>query len=153
VPSDRTKTIQPFETSVVRAIHVHDGQTVTKGERLIDLDATMSAAELNHLQGDLMSARLDVARLKAVLTNKSDPLSAFNAPADAPPSLVEMHRRFLASQMAEQNAKLSAIDRQVAQREAERATSQASIEKLKATLGPLEQRVDIREQLYQKELG
>jgi hemolysin D len=153
VPSGRTKTIQPFETSVVRAIYVRDGQTVAAGERLIDLDATMSAAELSHLRGDFQSARLDVARLKAALTGNGDPVSAFDPPPEAPPSLVDMHRRFLASQTAEQNAKIAAIDRQVVQKEAERATSQASIEKLKATLDPLQQRVDIREQLYQKELG
>jgi hemolysin D len=28
IPSGRTKVIQPFETGVVRAIRVHDGQTV-----------------------------------------------------------------------------------------------------------------------------
>src|SRR6266571_4718230 len=62
IPSGRTKTIQPFETGVVRAIYVRDGQIVAAGERLIDLDATVSAAELSHLKGDLMSAQLDVAR-------------------------------------------------------------------------------------------
>ena len=153
VPSGRTKTIQPFETSVVRAIYVRDGQTVAAGERLIDLDATMTTAELSHLKGDLQSARLDVARLKAALTGNSDPVSAFDPPPEAPPSLVDMHRRFLVSQTAEQNAKIAAIDRQVVQKEAERTTSKASIEKMQATLGPLQQRVDIREQLYQKELG
>jgi hemolysin D len=153
IPSGRTKTIQPFETGVVRAIYVRDGQTVAAGERLIDLDATMSAAELNHLKSDLQSAQLDVVRLKAALTGKGDPLSAFEAPPEAPPSLVDMHRRFLVSQTAEQNAKVAAIDQQVAQKEAERATSKASIEKLKATIGPLQQRVEIREQLFQKELG
>jgi hemolysin D len=153
IPSGRTKTIQPFETSVVRAIYVRDGQTVAAGERLIDLDATMSAAELSHLKGDFQSAQLDVARLKAALANNSDPVSAFDPPPEAPPSLVDMHRRYLVSQTAEQNAKIAAIDRQIVQKEAERTTSKASIEKLKATLGPLQQRVDIREQLYQKELG
>ena len=32
VPSGRTKVIQPFETGVVRAIHVRDGQRVKAGE-------------------------------------------------------------------------------------------------------------------------
>src|SRR6266568_8824035 len=50
IPSGRTKTIQPFETGVVRAIYVRDGQIVAAGERLIDLDATVSAAELSHLK-------------------------------------------------------------------------------------------------------
>ena len=64
-----------------------------------------------------------------------------------------MHRRFLISQIAEQDAKLAAIDRQVAQKEAERATIKAAIEKLEATSTPLQERVGIREQLFNRELG
>jgi hemolysin D len=153
IPSGRTKTIQPFETGVVRSIRVRDGQSVKSGDPLIDLDTTMSVAELEHLKGDLLGARLDAARLRAALAGEDDPLSAFTPPKDAPSTLVEMHRRFLTSQTAEQNAKLAAIDRQVVQKEAERATFTASIEKLKATLAPLQQRVEIRQQLFQKELG
>ncbi|MBH5372020.1 HlyD family type I secretion periplasmic adaptor subunit [Bradyrhizobium glycinis] len=153
IPSDRTKTVQPFETAVVRTIYVQDGQSVRAGDRLIDLDATMSAAELNRLKSDLLSSQLDVARLKALLSSKSDPASAFSPPPAATPDLIELHRRFLASQTSEQATKLTAIDRQISQKEAERATSKASIDKLKATIGPLQQRVEIREQLYQKELG
>src|SRR5262249_32539461 len=82
-----------------------------------------------------------------------DPISAFKPPADATPTQIEMHRRFLVSQAAEQNAKLAAIDRQVKQKEAERATFEASVEKIKATLAPLQQRVEIRQQLFEKELG
>lgn len=153
IPSGRTKTIQPFETGVVRSIEVHDGQLVKSGDVLIKLDSTISTAELGHLKGDLLAARLDAARLKAALAGRSDPVSAFVPPSDAPPNLVEMHRRFLASQIAEQRAKLAAVDRQVAQKEAERSTLRASVEKLKATLIPLQQRVEIRQQLFQKELG
>src|SRR5690348_17855835 len=40
VPSGRTKVIQPFDTGVVRAINVHDGQTVKAGDVLIELDPT-----------------------------------------------------------------------------------------------------------------
>ena len=46
VPSGRTKLIQPFETGVVRAIHVQDGQSVRAGEVLIELDPTMSRQNL-----------------------------------------------------------------------------------------------------------
>ena len=50
VPSGRTKVIQPFETGVVRAIRVQDGQAVKAGDVLIELDPTMNAAERDHLQ-------------------------------------------------------------------------------------------------------
>src|SRR5215471_21575869 len=42
IASGRTKVIQPFETGVVRAIHVRDGQSVHAGEVLIELDPTMN---------------------------------------------------------------------------------------------------------------
>src|SRR5689334_16288179 len=42
VAGGRSKLIQPFETGVVRAIHVQDGQTVSAGEVLIELDPTVN---------------------------------------------------------------------------------------------------------------
>ena len=87
------------------------------------------------------------------MARNEDPIGAFKPPSGRTPTQIEMHRRFLISQGAEQNAKLAAIDRQVKQKEAERATFKASIEKIKATLAPLQQRVEIRQQLFQKELG
>jgi hemolysin D len=153
IPSGRTKTIQPFETGVVRAIHVRDGQNVRAGDVLLELDPTMSGAELGHLKSDLVAAQLDAARLRAALAGENDPLAEFKPPQDASTELIQMHRRFLLSQTAEQNAKISAIERQVAQKEAERATIKASIEKLQATITPLKERVAIREHLFNRELG
>ena len=73
VPSGRTKVIQPFETGVVRAIQVQDGQAVKAGDVLIELDPTMNAAERDHLQNDLLAEQLNVARLRAALAAGDDP--------------------------------------------------------------------------------
>lgn len=153
IPSGRTKTIQPFDTGVVSAIPVRDGQSVKAGDTLIELDTTSVDAELGHQQGDLMAARIDIARLRAVIANRDDPVSAFAPPVDAPADLVQMYRGLLMSQSSEQKAKLAAIDGQLAQKAAERDTLQASVDKLKSTIVPLQQRVEIREQLFRKELG
>jgi len=153
IPSGRTKTIQPFDTGVVRAIRVHDGQAVKAGDTLVELDTTAVDAEFEHLRGDLMSVRLEIARLRAAITNRDNPISVFAPPGDAPADLVQMNRGFLISQTSEQKAKLATIDGQLAQKVAERDTIQASIEKLKSTIAPLQQRVEIREQLFQKGLG
>jgi hemolysin D len=152
IPTGRTKTIQPFETGVVRAIAVRDGQSVKTGDVLIELDPTMTGAELGRLKSDLLSAQLDTARLEAALS-KGDPEAAFKPPPDAPAPSADMHRRLLVSQIAEQKAKLSAVDGQVAQKEAELATTKASIAKLRALIPPLEERVEIRKHLVNKELG
>lgn len=151
IPSGRTKVVQPFETGVVRAIHVRDGQAVKAGDILIELDSTMNEAELKHFQSDLMSAELDVARLNAALSD--DPEKTFVAPSGASPDEVATHRQFLGRQIAEQGAKRAALEGQRAQKEAELATATASIRKLDAMLPILEQRVEIRKELYAHETG
>jgi hemolysin D len=153
IPSGRTKVIQPFETGVVRAIHVRDGQSVRAGDVLIELDPTMSEAELGHSKSDLVAAQLDVARLRAALAQADNPIEQFQPPESASLTLIEMHRQFLLSQSAEQNAKLAEIERQQAQKDAERATITATIAKLEATIPLLHERVDVRKSLYDKALG
>ena len=82
MPGGRTKLIQPFETGVVRAIHVRDGQTVKAGDVLIELDPTMTEADSERQKSDLLAAELDVARLRAALADE-DPLAAFRPPQSA----------------------------------------------------------------------
>src|SRR6476620_6526279 len=72
VPGGRTKLIQPFETGVVRAIHVRDGQSVKAGDVLIELDPTMTDADQDHLHDDLTAERLNIARLRAALASGED---------------------------------------------------------------------------------
>jgi hemolysin D len=153
IPSGRTKVIQPFETGVVRAIRVRDGQSVKVGDALIELDPTMSGAELGHLKSDLIATQLETARLRAALAGHDDPLVDFQPPESASSESIQMHRRLLVSQVAEQTAKIEAIKRQEAQKEAERATIRATINKLGETIPLLEERVNVRKYLYDKELG
>jgi hemolysin D len=153
VPTGRTKVVQPFEIGVVRAIHVHDGQRVKTGDVLIDLDPTISGAERNHLIADLMAAELEAARLRATLNESDDPISSFAPPGDASPELVATQRKFLADQLAEQRAKLAALDRQQAQKEVERATGAATVAKIEALLPILQQTLDVRQTLYEHETG
>jgi hemolysin D len=152
IPSDRSKIVQPFEIGVVRAIHVKDGQTVKAGDVLIELDPTIGNAELRHLQSDLVAAQLDVARLRAAVTD-GDPLAAFHPPDGAAQALLATQRQLLIDQTSEQRAKVAALDRQRAQREAERATYVATIAKIEAMVPILQQRVDIRKYLMEKEVG
>jgi hemolysin D len=153
VPSGRTKVIQPFETGVVRAIRVRDGQKVKAGEVLIELDPTMTEAERDHLKSDLLSSQMEVARLQAAVSGKTDPTDAFIPPESASPSLIEMNRQLLISQVAEHRGKLAALDRQIKQKEAERESIKAATAKLDATIPVLSQKVEIRKYLYDKDLG
>ncbi len=153
IPSGRTKVIQPFEIGVVRAIRVHDGDAVRAGEVLIELDPTINAADRERLQSDLISALLDVARLRAALADGPDPLADFHPPAGASPALIATERQFLTTQTTEHRARIAALDRQMAQKEAERATSAATIAKSEALIPLLQQQVDVRKTLFEHETG
>jgi hemolysin D len=153
VVNGRTKVIQPAETGIVHAIHVRDGATVRAGDVLVELDPTINVAELDHVKSDLMAARLDAARLRAALATDGDAVGDFTPPAGASRQLVEMQRQLLASQTAEHAAKLAEIRSQLAQKSAERETIAAAIAKLHATIPLLQERVDVRKFLYDKEIG
>jgi hemolysin D len=153
IPSGRTKIIQPFEIGVVRAIHVHDGDTVKAGQVLIELDPTINGADREHLQGDLIAAQLEVARLRAALADGPDPLADFRPPEGATPSLIATERQYLTTQTTEHRAKIAALERQMAQKEAERATSGATIAKIEAVIPLLQQQVDARKTLFEHETG
>ncbi|WP_074118900.1 HlyD family type I secretion periplasmic adaptor subunit [Bradyrhizobium sp. AS23.2] len=153
VSSGRSKVIQPFETGVVRAIHVQDGQAVKSGDVLIELDPTVNAAERDRLHDDLMAERLNIARLRAALAVGEDAPADLVAPGDADPMLVATQRQLLVNQVGEHRAKLAALSRQEAQKDAEHQTIAATIHKLDALLPVTQQRVDIRKTLMEKEIG
>jgi hemolysin D len=153
LPGDGTKVVQPFETGIVRWIRVQDGQAVKAGDVMIELDPTVNAAERDHLRSDLLAERLNITRLRAALVGDDDPAAGFVPPADADPELVATQRQLLSNQVAEHRAKIASLMRQQAQKEAELATTSATIHKLETIIPVIRSRVDIRKTLVEKELG
>ena len=153
MPGGRVKVIQPFETGVVRSIQVQDGQKVNAGDILVELDPTANEAERDHLRSDLLAEQLNIARLRAALSGDDVPLADFKPPAGADPELVGTQRQLLLNQVTEHRAKIAALVRQQAQKEAELATTAATLHKLETIIPVIQSRVDIRKTLVEKELG
>jgi len=152
VSSSRSKIIQPFETGVVRAIRAQDGQAVKAGDVLIELDPTVSTAERDHLRNDLLAEQINVARLRAALGGGNNPVADFKPPADADPALINTQRQLLLNQAVEHRARIAALVRQQAEKEAEQATIAATIHKLDALIPVAQARVDMRKELLEKRL-
>src|SRR5258708_2985596 len=153
VPSGRSKIVQPFETGVVRSIRVQDGQAVKAGDVLIELDPTVNAAERDHSRNDLLAEQLNIARLRAALAGGDDPMGAFAPPVDADPALVSAQRQLLLHQVTQQPAKTAALPPPQAPKEARPTTTAAPIHKLATMIPVIQQRVDIRKSLMDRELG
>jgi hemolysin D len=150
IPTGRVKVIQPFETGVIRTIHVQDGQQVKAGDILIEIDSTISESERDRLQKEYMAAALDGARLKASLSDADDPSEEFVVPPDAPLDQATLQKSLLTSQVAEIRAKLSGLDRQIEQNEGNRAAVVSTIAKISGSIPLLEKRAKAREYLADK---
>jgi hemolysin D len=151
VPNDRTKVIQPFETATVKAIRVSDGQTVKAGEVLIELDTTNTAADTTRVANDLITARLQAARAKALLASiASGKLPAIGSVPDVDANRLAQDQRMLEGQYSEYQAKLARIDADIAKREAELRSTQEIVRKLEQTAPIARQRAQDFKDLVEK---
>jgi hemolysin D len=154
VPSARTKTIQPLETGIVQAIHVRDGDHVSAGQILIELNGTVTNAERSRAGHDLLSAQLDVARLsalRAVLDNDAPP--RLDPPSAANTNEIERTRAGMMAQSAEQAAKLASIVQQIEQKDAETESINAAVAKIDASMPFVEETATIRRKAMAIEYG
>jgi len=69
IPRGYVKVIQPESKGVVKQINVKDGQTVKKGDLLIELDQTISGAELSRIKKEVAYYNLEIDRLLAEMSN------------------------------------------------------------------------------------
>ncbi len=154
VPTGRTKVIQPLETGIVTAIHIKDGDPVSKGQVLVETDRTVSTAERNRVGYELLSVQLDVARLKALRAGIEVGAAAeFTPPLDASPYQIARTRAAMLAQANQQASKLASIEQQIAQKGAEEEETAIVIAKLKTSLPFVEETADIREKLMRMEFG
>lgn len=142
VVSQRSKTIQPLEAGVIRAIHVKDGDKVRAGDPLIDLDGTVTAADAARVAEERSAAWSESARAMALLRA----LDAGSAPQSQPlPEALTEHDRtslpgLLQHEWSELAAKLQRYEAEAAHRQAEIATAEQGVAKLETTLPLARQR-------------
>jgi hemolysin D len=137
VPSGKTKLVQSSETAVVKAIHVSDGQLVSVGEVLIELDPTSAAAEVRRLQSDLLAARIDQARSTAMLgaiNHPQEPRLAHESLQEANADQLLATQRWLQGQYQEYRSQLELADAEILQRSADIQAAQVQVSNLRTTL-------------------
>ncbi|MFG6490052.1 HlyD family type I secretion periplasmic adaptor subunit [Roseateles sp. BYS78W] len=143
VVSQRSKTIQPLDTSVVKAIHVKDGDRVKVGDLLIELDSTLTSADSARVSEERSASTAEALRSQALLTALSkDSTPAvdqgiFAGLSASDRANVEIQ---LQSEWADISAKLMRYAAELARRKAEIATAEQLVAKLQTTLPLAQQR-------------
>jgi hemolysin D len=155
VPTGRTKTVQPLEAGIVTAIHVRDGDKVSEGQVLIEMDHIATTADRDRARYDMIHARLDAARLTALRAG----FEHGYVPVDfAPPPQADAYevlrtRATMMAQAEQQTAKIAALEQQIAQKVAEGDSTQAAIDKLDAGLPFLVETAEVRQKAMNIEFG
>ena len=135
VVSERTKAVQPLETSVVRKVLVKDGAVVKAGQVLVELDATNASADGVSVQDQLDSAQSEEARTTALI----EALQVNHPPRIAHGSSHHSQAQ-LQAEWQDITARLAKLGAESARRRAEAATVEEMIAKLEATLPIARQR-------------
>lgn len=150
IPADYVKLVQPAEAGQVRAILVHDGQSVRRGQPLIELDPTVSTAEATQAQRALESAQLDAARARAVLSALDGHGVAFSAPSGTSPLMAAAQAALARSEYADIAATLATHRANHVAAAAARASAGVQADKLTETLPLLDEQIAANEQLLAK---
>lgn len=144
VVSDGSKTVQPLEASVVKAIYVKDGDHVEAGQTLIDLDATDSRADGKRASSDRLAAISEMLRTKALLQSLRTGTTPVLGEAPAGEGWTPIDRSEAEGQLRIEwddiTAKIAKLEAEAEHRQAEIATVDEQIDKLKATLPMARQR-------------
>lgn len=137
VPSGKSKVIQPSEVAVVKAIHVYDGQQVNAGDLLIELDTSMTGADVQRLHSDLLAAQVDSARAQALLDaiqHNRAPTSLAQLIPLASAAEQSAAQRWLQGQYLELQSTLEQSAAAIEQRSAEIQAAQSTVASLEQSL-------------------
>ncbi len=149
VPLGQVKHVQPFETAIVQAINVHEGQTVARNEVLVELDAAAPRADLNNLLEQRAQVADEQTRLNALLRG-------FGTEATSPEARTQHHPTLqlrIANNYRSFAAERQALDDESRRNRAERRSIEASLAQANATLPLLAERADALRQLHEKSVG
>ncbi|MEJ2642968.1 MAG: HlyD family type I secretion periplasmic adaptor subunit [Desulfosarcinaceae bacterium] len=144
IPSGHSKQIQPLETGVVRSLHVREGQHVSKGETLVELDPTASVADLQQLQEQAEELRQQILRLQALNEREQNQTPTASQRND---ELNPLQAQLLEAEWWEYDQGLKTLERERDKVQAQRATLEEQIGKLKATLPLIAERADDMQKL------
>ncbi len=133
IPNGYSKVVQPYETGVIAAIRVQDGQVVKQGEVLIEMDPTQNQADRDRASNEYRATKVEAARLQALVAGAA----TFVAPPDSDPQYVRLQQQLLRDQLDEFQARVDATQYIITQRMAAIDATRENVQRLSATL-PME---------------
>lgn len=148
IPTGQVKVIQTQYSGVVKSINVKDGQMVKQGEVLVELDNTVSAADLAQIRKQVAYYRLQLKRLNAEQLGLAfDPGSA----EDVDPQDLVTQKRLFDSRTSEIRQRLAQAEAKIAEQRALQISTAANLQKYTSLLTVAIEQEKRMKQLLDKE--
>ncbi|MCG7926932.1 MAG: HlyD family type I secretion periplasmic adaptor subunit [Candidatus Thiodiazotropha taylori] len=158
LPGSRVKVIQPLQKGVVKTILVREGEYVNQGQPLVELDSTLTGADVSKLKHELLNAEMKMAVNLALLKRLKNKENLSNELANIDQSDGDSPRYLYFNNLLQEKwiqikaNELSLINAKEAI-EAEYKATKIELEKLRKTLPIAEKRVSIVKGLHKKQFA
>ncbi|MCD2512144.1 HlyD family type I secretion periplasmic adaptor subunit [Comamonas endophytica] len=150
IPSDRVQSVQHLEGGIVTAVHVREGQTIGKGDPILDID--LGGASLNLEQLTARSATAQAVRTRLTAESQGQQLEADQFPAEVDARIVRSELGAFSARALEHRGALASSEAQLAQARGDVAQTRARIQGLESSLRLYEQEAQIANQLAAEQL-
>lgn len=139
IPSGRVKQVQPLNKSVVKKIHVKEGQFVKQGEPLVELDRTITEADCAKMAQELSFLEHSLKRQGLFARLLSDPrqhvnLARLRALLPTVQGEGGDHAQLLFQQWGAYRSRRESLEAQLREKQAEMRSGRALIAQLEETL-------------------
>lgn len=153
IPISKTQIIQSSEAGVVQEIAVTIGQTVSKGDLILQLDDTVTASSLGESAARARALRAQIARLE--LEEKGDLEAEYICPEslqEVAPGICQNEARLLRARADNIKNKRSVLIERRTQRMNELDEANANISRLEENLSLAQREADLLEPMVKRKL-
>lgn len=150
IPSDRVQSVQHLEGGIVTLVHVKEGQTIAKGDPILEID--LGGTSLNLEQLTARSATAQAVRTRLSAESQGLKLDAKHFPAEVDARIVRSELGAFSARELEFRGGLASSQALLAQSRGDVAQVQARIQGLENSLRLYEQEAAIANQLAAEQL-
>lgn len=150
IPSDRVQSVQHLEGGIVTAVHVREGQTIAKGDPILEID--LGGASLNLEQFTARSATAQAVRTRLNAESLGQQLEAAHFPPEVDARIVRSELGAFSARALEYRGTLASSEALLAQARGDVAQTRARIRGLESSLRLYEQEAEIANQLAAEQL-
>ncbi len=149
IPSSQMQVVQTLEGGIVGEILIREGDTVEKGQIIMQIDDTGFASRLGEIMQRRWARRAEVARLEAEAFGAERLSLDAELLKQAPQSVVSEQQSFRARRTKLED-EISVLNQQLVQRQSELNELRTREAKLTATQKPLQRELTLTTDLYEK---